>query len=876
MGITFVLDHNVGSATSNTPTFILADAVPAGRVLVVFAGFDNTTATAPAVTSIDVPVGETASWVLLSGARVLAGATATAGSGVIGEMWAIKTTQTWPSGTIVTVTLSASVKVALLPKEFSGAVTTLRGTTGTNTSTAGAPSAATSGTALVAGDLVLGGAVGESSGSFTTDADTTNGSWSTILNAHVGGGASAAQVEACLQHKIVTAPGVQTYNPAGLSAGDAGAVIVSLQPDPSATVLAATIACVAALPAVTLAENATATPATIACIAGIGAPTVSGGGGGGGGGITGRTATLAESASATSIAGTLPTDRQAGDVVVAHFAMSSTVANFTPPAAEWLQLVAPTADSAGVNTLAAYYAFDPSAAPTGTTTVAGRQTCICQAYGGVNNSTPVDVAAQINTGAAPLTISGITTVTAGARLLSGVVINASTGTFTQPTGMTLIKSHTSGVGRGGALADETPAGAGATGTRQWVWSGTSQGMAGYLTALRPATTGSATATPGTIGCVAGLGAVTVSVSRTATPATIAVVAGVGPVKRLLSFAATTGTITGLQPSSNYQVTIRAVDTSGNRSADSAAITVTTTAPGSTATPATIAATAAIPTPIATGSATVAPATLAATTAVGAATVTFGAAVSPARIAAVAAIPTPTVTAGGSATANPATLSATSTVGAPTVRTGWTVSVGALAATAALPAVTVHAGATATPATIATSSTVGAPTVTVGGSASPATISTVAAIPAVSVGGGTVVTPATLTAFAAIGTPALHAGWTVTVATIATVANLPTALASGGTSGTRNPATIAALVAIGSAAVSVSGVRSPQSIAVIVGIGSPTLLFGAQVLTAVIAARVGIPTPTVQVKTTYRPYSGTTSRPGTGTTVRPFTGTNARP
>lgn len=203
--------------------------------------------------------------------------------------------------------------------------------------------------------------------------------------------------------------------------------------------------------------------------------------------IVGRTGTVNDTASATSITGILPTDRQAGDITIVSFHMGTTVANFTGPGGSWTQMVAPTANAAN-EIVAVYYQFDPGTAPVGSTSgAATRQTCICQAYGGVDSTTPVDVAAAITTAAGtPLNVAQITTVTNGARLISGATVDATNGTWTIPGTMTLVKQHTAGTGRGGAVADEVDAVAGATGTRTWQWSGPGLAMVGYLAALRPA------------------------------------------------------------------------------------------------------------------------------------------------------------------------------------------------------------------------------------------------------------------------------------------------------------------------------------------------------------------------------------------------------
>src|SRR5512144_43608 len=184
--------------------------------------------------------------------------------------------------------------------------------------------------------------------------------------------------------------------------------------------------------------------------------------------IVGRTATVVEQSSSQSVTGTLPSDRQSGDLCVAVFAMSSTTANFTGPAG-WTQIHTPTASGSTIM-LASYYRFDPPGNPTGSTTdAASRQTAIVQAYGNVDSSTPIDVAAAVSTSTTTaLTITGITTVTNGARLISGVCANTASRTWTEPASMTSVAEYSATTnGRAGALADEVDTTAGATGTRSW-------------------------------------------------------------------------------------------------------------------------------------------------------------------------------------------------------------------------------------------------------------------------------------------------------------------------------------------------------------------------------------------------------------------------
>jgi hypothetical protein len=205
--------------------------------------------------------------------------------------------------------------------------------------------------------------------------------------------------------------------------------------------------------------------------------------------ITGRTATKAETASGTSITGDLTgIGVQTGDYVVAQFSMSCTVAQFTGPGGSWVQIVPPTVNSTS-EIVAAYAMFNPGSAPVGTSSAAaGRQTCLMQAWSGVDPTTPIDVAAVLTSGTLPLALTGVTTVTPGALLLSGTCADFSTGTWTFPASMTAVINHTSGTGRGAALAQETIASAGPTGTRTWTAS-TLQACVGYTIALRPAPAG---------------------------------------------------------------------------------------------------------------------------------------------------------------------------------------------------------------------------------------------------------------------------------------------------------------------------------------------------------------------------------------------------
>lgn len=231
MAVAFVRNHqarNINSASINNLAVGIDasnDTVP-GSTLIARITFDNTNATTPTVSSIAKMSGETASWVLLKAGD---SSSATSAAGVRTEVWGIITTVVWTANTTYTITLSGSVSAkACTLQEFSGATTTLRGTAGSGTSTGGTPTASTSGTALVTGDLAIGAAGFESNAAATGDADTTNGSWSTVFNSSSSGGGSAANATSAGQYKIVTATGVQTYNPTGAS--DSNSVVLALVP----------------------------------------------------------------------------------------------------------------------------------------------------------------------------------------------------------------------------------------------------------------------------------------------------------------------------------------------------------------------------------------------------------------------------------------------------------------------------------------------------------------------------------------------------------------------------------------------------------------------------------------------------------------------
>jgi hypothetical protein len=222
----------IGDKTSATTLAVPTSAlIPAGTLLVMSVCCDNATATAPTISSITNVGGGT--WTNRAGSTTQSGATSTAGSGVFVYCQTLLTTSSVASGTVVTVTFSvATVAKVLWLIGLTETSNTLRNTVVSAASAAGTPSVVTAGTALVAGDIVIGVVGAESIGAPTGDADTLNGTWEgTPVGFSTNGGATNTNVTVGIQHKVVTATGAQTYNPTLFAAGnDSVAIVFALQP----------------------------------------------------------------------------------------------------------------------------------------------------------------------------------------------------------------------------------------------------------------------------------------------------------------------------------------------------------------------------------------------------------------------------------------------------------------------------------------------------------------------------------------------------------------------------------------------------------------------------------------------------------------------
>lgn len=99
--IALVTTSKSAGTTLNLPT---ASAISAGRVIIVMQAFDNTGTSTPTV-SLSKPAGESASWqTVYSDSPV-----ANSGQGLRTAISWIKTTVTWTTSDIITITYSASI-----------------------------------------------------------------------------------------------------------------------------------------------------------------------------------------------------------------------------------------------------------------------------------------------------------------------------------------------------------------------------------------------------------------------------------------------------------------------------------------------------------------------------------------------------------------------------------------------------------------------------------------------------------------------------------------------------------------------------------------------------------------------------------------------
>ena len=243
----------LGSASSKAAatTIVITNStgalIPAGTFIHIAGVWDNVSATTPTLTCSTIG-GATA---IANHVTVGSGATSTAGTGIFHRCFSAVTTGSIAIGaTIATLTSNQSaVARAATAHGWSGATATPRGSVATVTHTTGSPSIATSGTAPIAGDLVIGTTVYENPAQMTGDADVLNGAWSAITGVFTTGSTANTNVGVGVQSKVANGFGVQTYNPTG-GVADTVACVYALVPATVVNAASATLAATASTAAV--------------------------------------------------------------------------------------------------------------------------------------------------------------------------------------------------------------------------------------------------------------------------------------------------------------------------------------------------------------------------------------------------------------------------------------------------------------------------------------------------------------------------------------------------------------------------------------------------------------------------------------------------
>lgn len=238
---------------------------------------------------------------------------------------------------------------------------------------------------------------------------------------------------------------------------------------------------------------------------------------------------------------TKPTGLADGDVLITT--MGTSAASGTPPSG--FTTIGSATTSASERVTVAYKVVTSAAGEPASYTwtgASGRSSVAITAYSGVDNTTPIDMAAATATGTASVALSN-TTVTANAMLYAAAIGDWSTAGMTVPTGMSEV-FNLGNPGRRTAGADLIQASAGATGTQTFTGS-SGLSMAGIIFALRPSS--------GPPGSYSGTAAIAATGSITATPAATPVLdqrmVGIGRVKVKTTDAASVrlkiGTDTGV-------------------------------------------------------------------------------------------------------------------------------------------------------------------------------------------------------------------------------------------------------------------------------------------------------------------------------------------
>lgn len=213
--------------------------------------------------------------------------------------------------------------------------------------------------------------------------------------------------------------------------------------------------------------------------------------------ITPGNSQIAEANAVTTITVTKPTGLVDADVLVAYIITSTAAAPTTVPSgfSLWGSVSVSGVVGLHVYTKVVATASGEPANYTFSGFGSGRTTGIVQAFSGVDNTTPRDVAAlssASNQNATTVVVPSITTTVADTYLIGCAGQNSSTGTVTMPSGWTQAAQST-GTGRRGAAGYAADPTAGATGTITWTFNVNNLAHIAAVGALRPA--GGAAATP---------------------------------------------------------------------------------------------------------------------------------------------------------------------------------------------------------------------------------------------------------------------------------------------------------------------------------------------------------------------------------------------
>jgi hypothetical protein len=218
--------HNAAFSGSNksagTDVVVGSVAWSAGEILIAYTVWDDV--------GLDTVSGGTGlSWTNINRASGGAGDTY-----IAGNIWAALAPSS-QSGQSVTLAVGASVAAkALLVQVFpvGGSIIEATGTENSEQFVGSTTPSVTTFSDPASGELVLGLVVieGPSDDSYTSDADTTNGSWSSPGSSGTTGGNAITNVTLRSQYKIVSASGPQTFNPTLGTARDSRTLIAVLTP----------------------------------------------------------------------------------------------------------------------------------------------------------------------------------------------------------------------------------------------------------------------------------------------------------------------------------------------------------------------------------------------------------------------------------------------------------------------------------------------------------------------------------------------------------------------------------------------------------------------------------------------------------------------